>query len=638
MQIIINGQLAFIKKNTSFEYITENSLFTGSGGYTLSITFPLKDCPPNIAIFGHIHRLDVEKEKVVFDCDILDKKFFKSGSITITEISDVEVKTQFLEGRSIQNFDDSFDDIYINQLSLGWPNVISGSAFPPAKAWLPYPQNEAVPLPWVNNSSGNLQNEPVFQGSSYKWASPNTQLAYMPYLLHLLNQICKAIGYSGDFSAIAESPYKYLLVCNTLPAIWGIRNYAAALPNWSLTEFFEQLELFLFGEFVINHKAKSISFQFTTKQIEESMEIEIEKVVDEYTSEVSSENSCDFLGLKNLMYADNDNRFWAYRSCQWYIKNHSQNAIVYDRLYDLLVFAKSLKLCGYERSVSPRGSVSGKYTRGYHKGSAGHSLFYVKDVDTYFIMFCYDAELVKTTKIRDEEYNWYQYYNRLEPINQFGKKEVDENAEDCEIKIVPAWIDDTDEDYGPAVFLECGEKGSDISWNEGEAESTESSGSTFGGSGASEGGHAEENLIDYNSGVLAQSEVGRALESGEKRQAEEYFSCIYVGFWDGNPKRVGKLPHPIVDSVMTYNDFTAATSDFSLRLSKRTEQINRDILYKIDGKKKYNFSFLAKEIPDVNARFFIKGNWYVAEKITATFSENGMSELLKGVFYRLVDG
>jgi hypothetical protein len=39
--------------------------------------------------------------------------FFKSGSITVTQISETEVKTQFLEGRSEQNFNDTFDDIFL---------------------------------------------------------------------------------------------------------------------------------------------------------------------------------------------------------------------------------------------------------------------------------------------------------------------------------------------------------------------------------------------------------------------------------------------------------------------------------------------------------------------------------------------
>ena len=118
MQIYVDNKLAALKKGTSFEYVAENRLFSGSDGYTLTITFPLNDCPQNIAIFGHINRADVATQKVIFDCEIRDKGFYKFGSITITEISESEVKTQFLEGRSEQNFDDTFDDIYINKLDL----------------------------------------------------------------------------------------------------------------------------------------------------------------------------------------------------------------------------------------------------------------------------------------------------------------------------------------------------------------------------------------------------------------------------------------------------------------------------------------------------------------------------------------
>lgn len=98
MQIYVNNQLAALKKGTSFEYVSENRMFSGSDGYTLTITFPLRGCPENIAIFGHINRADVAAKKVIFDCEIRDRSFYKFGSITITEINDAEVKTQFLGG------------------------------------------------------------------------------------------------------------------------------------------------------------------------------------------------------------------------------------------------------------------------------------------------------------------------------------------------------------------------------------------------------------------------------------------------------------------------------------------------------------------------------------------------------------
>ena len=97
MKIIINSKRAVLKKDTSFDFVAENRSFTSSDSYTLSITFPLRGCSENIAIFGYINRTDIDKSKVVFDCEISDINFYTANTITIVEISESEVKTQFLK-------------------------------------------------------------------------------------------------------------------------------------------------------------------------------------------------------------------------------------------------------------------------------------------------------------------------------------------------------------------------------------------------------------------------------------------------------------------------------------------------------------------------------------------------------------
>ena len=58
----------------------------------------------------------------------------------------------------------------------------------------------------------------------------------------------------------------------------------------------------------------------------------------------------------------------------------------------------------------------------------------------------------------------------------------------------------------------------------------------------------------------------------------------------------------------------------------------------IDAKMKYTFSFLADEIPDPRAIFYIEGGKYVCAKLTCTFHEStGRSEMIKGEFYRVMD-
>ena len=58
MEIIINGKQAYLKKNTSFDFIFENRLFTGSDSYTLTITFPLERfCCYKIIALGRISQI-----------------------------------------------------------------------------------------------------------------------------------------------------------------------------------------------------------------------------------------------------------------------------------------------------------------------------------------------------------------------------------------------------------------------------------------------------------------------------------------------------------------------------------------------------------------------------------------------------
>ena len=247
----------------------------------------------------------------MFDCDIRDGAFFKSGSITVTEISDIEVKTQFLEGRSEQNFNTSFDDIYLNEMDLGYPTdriQLTASA-----AFKAYPTNNRIPLPWVNNYSGNLQNAVTTTLRAITgFEDERRTLSFQPYLLYILKRICQQLGYSYNYSELERSQYKYLLICNTLPAAWSAWNFAIALPHWTLTEFFEQLENFLFGDFDINHKAKHIEFHFSNSLAQKAGEVCLSKVQDAYTAEVTQEDDSKYIASANMKYADNDALLWSY--------------------------------------------------------------------------------------------------------------------------------------------------------------------------------------------------------------------------------------------------------------------------------------------------------------------------------------
>ena len=615
MEIRVNGQLAALKKGTSFEYVAENRLFSGSDGYTLSITFPLRNCKQNIDIFGHINRADVIAGKVIFDCEIRDRSFYKFGSITITEINDAEVKTQFLEGRSEQNFDNPFDDIYINELTLGSGEDCDDST--PTIAWYPVSQkHKCVALPWVNDYSGNIQNlaeyHPEERNSDgtlksnayYSWHADCTGRSWQPYLLYITKEICKQVGYTADFSKWeADERYKYLLICNTLPRAWYIRDFARALPHWSVAEYFEKLELFLGGEFTINHRAKTIDFDFTTNIVGSLSPVELTNVIDEHSVEVAAEHpQCEYSETKNLVYKEAGHEMWKFYSCDWFIKSRTTSILRYSLMSELLAAVK--KYATWDGS-SGRNSIV-------------NNVFYAEDVDCYFI-------LRSLTKTLVQKYDWrpnaYSYKMELRPINIFGGRIVDESedADEIEIEFVPAWVDETEDKYGRLLFLGLG-----------STDETTSSNLSFGRDVEDHKKEADEEFL--------QPRPFESIVAGEKAKKAEYFDNINIGWWNGDDsyKALGRLPHPFVEDIEVSSDFSGfINTPFSLRLNNI--HLNRKrVVHQIDTKQKKTFKFLSESIPNPRAVFFIRGKKYLCEKLTATFTENGMLQLIKGIFYPVI--
>ena len=610
MQIYVDNKLAALKKGTSFEYVAENRLFSGSDGYTLTITFPLNDCPQNIAIFGHINRADVATQKIIFDCEIRDKGFYKFGSITITEISESEVKTQFLEGRSEQNFDDTFDDIYINELDLGSASGANDST--PSNAWNPsLNQMKCVALPWVNDYSGNIQNladyivdDATQKKGHYQWNSECRGRSWQPYLLYITKKMCEVVGYSFDFSNWEDKEeYKYLLICNTLPYAWDTGGFARALPHWSVAEYFEKLELFLGGEFTIDHRARSVNFAFTSDTLASLPAVQLSNVVDEHTAEVTVEDDkCEYQEAKNLVYKECDHEMWKFYSCDWFVKAWQHNVVRYASMSELLAANRSFRTWNGSNS----------------RGSNMNKLLYAEDLDAYFIIRSLSKTLVEK---RDGWMpNRYSYTMELRPINLFGGHIVNdsEDADEIEIEFVPAWVDETEDKYGRLLFLSF--SGYD------ETDSTSTS--------IRVDPAERKKEIDA---TLYQPLPLQSLTAGEQTKKAEYYDRIYVGWWDGALSSDGKLPHPFVEDVEIADDWTNFRNvHFSLRINNHLLN-RRRVVHAINPKVKKTFKFIADTIPNPRAVFFIKGKKYLCEKITATFTEQGMSQLLKGVFYPIAD-
>ena len=620
-----------LKSGFSFDYVTENRLFLGRDGYTLSMAFPLKDCPENVEIFGQIHRADVTKSKINFECSIISGKTSLFGTLSVVKVSETDVECQFSEGRCAQTVVDPFDDTFINELNLG--RQPETGSYTPEQAWrgIAYGNNE-VALPWINEAyPTQFNNWVVYENNSYKWDKnvyvnrrPTTEhmtslnagsLSWQPYLIFIAKKICEAIGYTYDFTEWENSDYRYIIICNTLPYTWtegALRDYKSILPKWTVTEFFEKLELLLMCEFDIDHKAGHITFSLSKTKLAQIHPVEITDVVDDYSAEIAKDSeSCDYIGSKRLVYKECSHAMQPFYSCDWFIASYSNvkeyanvNAIIAANKRHMLTASDGKQYAAYGDGARLTEHSFGEPS----VWDATYHLMYSKNDDTYFTF----RSIGVHSDASGRRPGGAQMYV-LQPINVFGSgSEERDDVDTEEIEFVPVCVNDThisdDDDKGYMMFLSFSSYQDDV---------TDSSSS-------------EANTIHQPLPVSS-------IVAGKKEDKTEYYDVIYIGFWDGAVPNHGKTPYPMIDSVNVTQDWTYFSNHLSdLRLAGRTRNLNSQIP-SINPKQKFKFSWLANEIPNPRATFFIKGKKYICEKITATFTENGMSQLLKGEFYPVLD-
>lgn len=651
MILLIDNRPAVIKDGSSFEYHSDNRLFQDRDDYSLSIELPM-GCPQNDAIFGNINRKDVDVNSIYFAAEIICDNFQKRGAVVITAITDEVVKVQFLEKRSYQNFYPDFDNRYIDELQLGtmpyWkpdnyaeasggmsnrlrPGYATGDETTveyksPAQAW---GNSDIIALPWVNNTSGNIQNRADYVNGQYKWHvaqddDDDTELvsglSCQIRLYKLVELICDALGYDFVADDWMNSDYYNLYSFNTAPYAWGLGTWQSTLPHWSLNEFFENLEKLLLCEFDIDHEAQCITFSWSNANVQAAGTVELNQIVDEFTATVTRDDESKYKGVRNIGYADAGHEMWNFYSCYWFFHKGARYAYSYDTLQELITALRNIA-----SSIGGRGSMSAQ------------SLYYAADVDTYFVLYGIKRE--KTGGTNPFYGDLYETVYRLLPLNIFGDRINDEeNWEDKEeIGIVPVWIDDTltaeDDSYkGETVFMDMG-----------TTDNTSTSGESY-----TYGRRPNATTVPLS--TLLQSSLIENIKAGDN-DGDNGISYLQVGFWFGNYQQFAPyLPHPFIDKfdlkvtwqvtnqhvVHTWSRIDSG-HEVSLRLNNDSYGQGQLLAaaIEIDSHRKYEFSFLSDTMPDVRSVFIIRGKKYLCAQIKTDINQNGMSQLKKGTFYRI---
>ena len=619
MNILVNGKKAMLKHGFSFEYVTENRLFLGRDGYTLSIVFPLKGCPQNIEIFGHIYRLDADRNHTSFDCIIQTRFFSLKGKLSITKIGETEISAQFANGKCATAMTGDFDETYITDLDLGRQPALKGIDTPVARALGGIDSGyDEVALPWVNEDYPEAANNWLkLSNGTRSWVWPALTLSWQPYLVGIAERICRQMGYEPDFTAWHESAYRYLIVCNTLPPSWDLPHYARALPRWTAGEFFNKLELLMGCEFDFDNIAKTATMHFSRSVLEALEPVKIEPVSKDHSSDISADEntSCDYLGSKVLKYKEISQHVGKYYSCDSFIGNCPLFVFPYNNITDL-IHANELRPA--ELSGTPHwgeqiqinaGELSNPDSKWIQSVDA---VLYAKAEDMYFIM-----RSIGVMHIPGHG-NIQKYI--LQPINVFGSSSTGESSSEETIDFVPVPIDDTyisaNDNLGSMMFLK---PGSLANATEPDVDSD-----------------AAGIVYPNNKNGSYQTWADAAIQNGDDADSTEYYDCIYVAFWDGRCYDPDGYVYPMTDKTGISQSWKLFQSPYTLRLRNHSG-LFINALPKIKVNHKTKFSWLSDTIPSPRAIYHIGGKRYLCEKITATFTEHGMSQLLKGEFYPLLD-
>lgn len=667
MILLIDHKPAAIKDGSSFDYTSDNRLFADRDDYTMSIELPL-DCAENAAIFGNIHRKESDIDNIYFDAEIIADNFHKSGAVVIVSITESLAKVQFVAGRSFQNFYPAFDNLYIDELELGaipnWlPNNRSqgqgggsnnrndrgrtrdygthtrGDVTPVTSvdvsletAW---GTGDVIALPWVNATSGNIQNRADYDMyGNWSWHvrqddDDDTEvvkgLSCQARLYYLTQLICTALGYTFNAQLWRDSDYYYLYSFNTIPYAWGSCRWEDTLPHWSINEFFDNLEKLMLCEFDINHKDKTITFSWSNENVVNAGTVSIDRVVDEFTASVSKDDESQYRGLKNIGYADGGHNMSNIYSCDWFFRKSKVWVTEFDTLFELTSY------------------LSGKPSS-YFYGEAIDIIFYAKDVDNYFIPYVTRRSLYDQSQHSDVR----KYINtyKLLPLNAYGTRIFDEEKwdEKEEIGIIPAWIDEIGNDNW-LVFFDAG-----------ELDNVSTSGEEY--KRSYDGRETPGSKGDVEPDQILQSTRFRKVKEGDNDGKTSY-STLQVGFWYGLKDPIynmpyfdlGRSPHPFLDEyeVMTYaslslwyvQSFAPVSTQYhgSLRLNSNKYGQGKQLagVITIDNRKKYEFSFLMEGMPDVRATYIIRGKKYLCSSIKTEITQQGLSRLKKGTFWRILE-
>lgn len=239
-RLFIDGQEVVLSENFELELITENPYFTRNGEYTYDIDIDLRDTH-NRSIYQNINRSDVTKgiknRKATLMSGALE---IISGMEVVLSIENYTAKIQIVAGNSQLNYEGG--DTNIRSMLLDGISMSSQEAV--NTLFGNFPEYKVVYPPIVNYTESNgdmsiLNNVQVGEDISF---TDVENISPQYYLLYVIENLITKLGFTKGVNELEDDPvWSRLFIVNP----YKDSILQELLPDWTINEFIEQIELFL---------------------------------------------------------------------------------------------------------------------------------------------------------------------------------------------------------------------------------------------------------------------------------------------------------------------------------------------------------------------------------------------------------
>lgn len=338
--LFIDGVEVVLPSEFSITVKQENAFFTKNGEYTYDIELSLL-VPENAKLYGFLNRLNITerpatKRKAVL---VADNRVYLNGTEIITGWTDTKVSIQLVSGNSELNYFVGSDEL-ISTLEMKETNpVVSGSVstdyvkktYPDVdyNLMMTYDSLHQVDKNiWLYRLYNNDVNNPYAGYIVQKEDIQPYDYIPQPYLCAYMRELLKALGYTLEYNAIEDTPWKsvYIVhVCETYK--WN-----EMLPGWTAKDFLQNIETMFNGSFLIDHRTKKVSFLLNVSYLPKVSNVHLQNVVDAYTVEVEEEEEADAIN-STIKYKLPSTEYYKLRCLPDVVKEAAKHKVIDDGLF-----------------------------------------------------------------------------------------------------------------------------------------------------------------------------------------------------------------------------------------------------------------------------------------------------------------